>query len=90
MSGAIVGLGVFLAGQLILVLIWGAQMEMRMRAVEQVAKNFDLMRDDVTTMKADGRYVRRVVEELNAKFDRVVEEDRSFRPGRRPTLPRED
>lgn len=83
MTGAVVAIGVFLVGQLTLVLIWGAQMEMRMRAVESVARNFDAMRDDVTTMKSDGKYIRRIVEELNTKLDRAMEEDRSFRPRRR-------
>lgn len=83
MSATVVSLGVFLAGQLILVLIWGAQMEMRMRAVEQMSKTFGAVRDDVLTMKNDGKYVRRIVEELNDKLDRVMEEDRSFRQRRR-------
>ena len=47
MVAALIGVGVFLTGQLTLVLIWGAQMEMRMRAVESNVKTLTDMRDAV-------------------------------------------
>ena len=54
-------------------------MEMRMRAVESNVKTLTDMRDTVTELKADSRYIKRIVEELNAKLDKVMEEERSFR-----------
>lgn len=82
MNGEFIGIGIFLAGQLIVVVVWGAQMEMRMRAMEKVAEQFYPMRDDVRDLKKDTGNILSTMKDLAESFRRIESEDRSFRPRR--------
>lgn len=74
---------VFLLGQLIVLLIWGAQLEIRMRNVEKVCEKIGGMGTDVTRLKDAMETVKDTTAKFDTKLDRILEQ-RSFRPSQRP------
>lgn len=77
LTGPEVSLLIFLAVQGIAGLIWGAQMEIRMRAQEKATAKIGPMLDKMTRVQMDIRYMKRAI----ANIDKGVNgERRTFMP----------
>lgn len=85
--GPLVTLCIFLSGQLALLVIWGAQLEIRMRNVEKICSTIGGLGTDVEVLKGKMDDLKDSVKDGNHKLDTLLEH-RSFRTSRARAKPK--